>query len=56
MMEEIPKDWSKSIICLPYKKGDLMEYHNYRGLSLLNTAYKALKIFCLREFRRMQKR
>jgi hypothetical protein len=44
LMEEIPKNWRKSMISLPYK-GDLTEYHNYRRVSLVNTASKALQIF-----------
>jgi hypothetical protein len=40
MMEEIPKDWSKSITCPIHRKGDLMECHNHRGISFLNTGYK----------------
>lgn len=36
----IPKDWRKSIIVLLYKKGDKKLVKNYRGISLLCTAYK----------------
>jgi hypothetical protein len=42
LLEEISKDWSKSIICPIHKKEDLMKYHNYRRISLVNTAYKAI--------------
>jgi sorting nexin-29 len=40
--EKIPDEWKRSIICRIHKKGDLVECANYRGISLLNTAYKVL--------------
>jgi hypothetical protein len=55
-MEEVPKGWSKSIICPICKKGDLMECHNYIGISLPNTAYKMLLNISLRQFHHMQKK
>lgn len=36
----IPKDWKKSIIVLIYKKGNQDKAENYRGISLLCSAYK----------------
>jgi len=40
--ETIPKPWQVSVLCPIYKKGDVMECKNYRGISLLNTSYKVL--------------
>lgn len=38
--EEIPEDWKKAVIVPLFKKGDKEEPKNYRGISLLSTAYK----------------
>jgi hypothetical protein len=40
--EELPQQWKESIIVPIYKKGDKTGYNNYRGISLLSTAYRIL--------------
>lgn len=36
----MPEEWKTGIITVLHKKGDTTNCENYRGLSLLNTAYK----------------
>jgi hypothetical protein len=40
--EELPQQWKESIIVPIYKMGGKTDCNNYRGTSLLSTAYKIL--------------
>ena len=40
--EKLPEDWKESIIVPVHKKGDKTDCNNYRGISILPTAYKIL--------------
>ena len=38
----IPESWKNSVIVPVYKKGDVNDTNNYRGISIIKTAYKIL--------------
>ena len=40
--EELPGEWTESIIVPIHKKGDKTDCNNYMGISLLPTTYKIL--------------
>lgn len=44
--EEIPVDWKEALIHPLHKKGSKSNTNNYRGISLLPTAYKILSGGC----------
>ncbi|GBN30233.1 hypothetical protein AVEN_51638-1 [Araneus ventricosus] len=49
--EKLPTEWEVGSICPIFKKADQLECRNYRGITLLNTAYK---IFSNLLFARLQ--
>jgi hypothetical protein len=36
----MPEDWREGVICPVFKKRDILNGANYRGITLLNTFYK----------------
>ena len=48
---QFPEHWCKGLITPVYKKGDKLNPHNYRGISVANAL---LKVFCLIMNKRLQ--
>lgn len=46
LREEIPVDWKEALLHPLHKKGSKSNTNNYRGISLLPTAYKILSGGC----------
>jgi sorting nexin-29 len=42
--ERIPLSWVEALICPIHKKGDVQNCENFRGISLVNFAYKVLSV------------
>jgi sorting nexin-29 len=38
--DKIPDGWTRGVVCPIFKKGNRRDCNNYKGISLLNVAYK----------------
>ncbi|XP_055522493.1 uncharacterized protein LOC129716683 [Wyeomyia smithii] len=45
--ERLPEEWME-VVCPVYKKGDRLQCSNYRGMTLINAAFKVLSQILLR--------
>jgi hypothetical protein len=54
--EELPDQWKESIVVPVYKKGDKTDCSNYRGISLVATAYKILSNILLSRLTDMERK
>lgn len=45
MKEQKPEELKEAIICPLHKKGNKTEYHNHKGIVLLNTVYEIYTLY-----------
>ena len=42
---EVPKDWESGIVMPLFKKGDIMDLYNYRGITLMDVVGKVSVVY-----------